>query len=96
LSTPGRLLLGAFCVAALGAVAFAVGLGAAFGRAGNWSNSLAEFGILLLVVSGILTFAAVLTGIFNSISTRRFNWWLPLACLCAGLALWGGWVAINL
>ena len=96
MSNAARLLIGAFCVAALGSIAFVVGIGAAFGRAGNWSNELAGAGVFLLVCSGILAIAAVAAGVANSISKRRFNWWLPLACLATGLALWGGWVAINL
>jgi len=96
LSNAVRLLIGAFCVAALGSIAFAVGIGAAFRRAGNWSNELAGVGVFLLICSGILAIAAITVGVVNSIRNRRLNWWLPLACLAAGLALWGGWVAINL
>ena len=96
MSKTGRLLLGALGLAALGGTAFVGGIGAAFGRAGNWSNTLASFGVLLLVGSGILAIAAVMAGMANSIKTRRFNWWLPLACIAAGLAIWCGWIAINL
>ena len=75
---------------------FGSGLGAAFGRAGNWSNQLAALGVVTLISAGLLTIVALSKSVHESVTRRRFNWALPFALIAAGLALWGGWIAINL
>jgi len=75
---------------------FGSGIGAAFGRAGNWSNHLTELGVITLIIGGIMTVAACIMGVGEAVTKHKFNWALPFALIAAGLALWGGWVAINL
>jgi hypothetical protein len=92
----GRVILGALGTAIVGGAAFIGGVSAAFGRAGNWSNQLSGFGVLLLVLAGILAMSATCLGIAEAIQERRLNWSLPFAAACLALALWGGWIALHL
>lgn len=82
--------------AVAGGVAFAIGITAAFGRAGNWSNYLSELGILLLIIAGVTTFVSLLKGIQEAVTKRRFIWVVPVALVATGFAIWCGWIAINL
>jgi len=75
---------------------FVVGLSAAFGRAGNWSSLLASWGIAALFAAGVMAIAALWKAIHEAVTQRKSHWALPLAVVAAALALWGGWVAINL
>lgn len=91
-----RLFLAAIVMAAIGGVAFLVGLGAAFGRAGNWSNHLAEFGILLLVAGGVANLVAVVLGLRAMLASRSFFvWWVSSAALAA-VSIAGGLAALHL
>jgi len=92
----GRLFLVAIVLAAIGGAAFFVGLGAAFRRAGNWSNAVAEIGILLLIAGGVANLVAVVMGVrFMRASRTLLGWWLLSAALAA-VSIAGGLVAWNL
>ena len=61
---PGfRLFLWAIALGVVGSAVFGLGLGAAFGRAGNWSNDVAEIGIAILIVAGVANLAALVLGL---------------------------------
>jgi hypothetical protein len=92
----GQIFCYGLGLAAAGGAAFTIGIHAAFGRAGNWSNSLAGLGVGLLVIAGLTMIVATFVGLAEAIRKRRVNWSLPFAIIAAALALWGGWVAINL
>ena len=92
----GRLFIAAIVLAALGGAAFFVGLGAAFNRAGNWSNTLAGLGILLLIVGGVANLVAVVMGARSMLASRSFLWWWLLSAALAAASIAGGLVALNL
>jgi hypothetical protein len=80
----------------LGAAAFFVGVGAAFERAGNWSDHLAGAGIVLLVLAGIASLAAMLRGLRFVRSRRSLPWWWPVSALLVVASVAGGVVALSL
>ena len=92
----GRLFISALVLAVIGGAAFFVGLGAAFSRAGNWSNGLATFGIGLLCAGGIVNVAAVVLGLRAMLASRTLLWWwIPSAALAAA-SVGGGVVVLSL
>ncbi|MFN7589756.1 MAG: hypothetical protein ACK501_13260 [Planctomycetota bacterium] len=92
----GRVFVAAIVLAAVGAVAFLLGLGAAFGRAGNWANDLAGLGILLLIAGGVANLVAFVMGARSMMARRSFHWWwLGSAALVAASVL-GGLEALSL
>ena len=96
MSKTKRLVLSAFCFAALGSLLFGIGIDAAFRRAGSWADTLVGFGIIMLMIAGVLVLAAGVVGVASSRSEGRFNWWLLVAIPASALTIWGAWVAINL
>jgi hypothetical protein len=92
----GRLFLVAIVLAAIGGAAFFVGLGAAFRRAGNWSNNLAGIGILLLIVGGVINLVAAFMGARFMYASRTLLWWWLLSATLAAASIAGGLVALNL
>ena len=92
----GRLFLVAIVLAAIGGAAFFVGLGAAFNRAGNWSNALAGIGILLLIVGGVANLVAAVMGARFMRASRTLLWWWLLSAALAAVSIAGGLVALNL
>jgi len=90
------LFRAAIVLAAIGGAAFFVGLGAAFSRAGNWSDALAGLGILLLIVGGVANLVAVVMGARSMLASRTFLWWWLLSAALAAVSIAGGLVALNL
>ena len=83
-------------LAGIGVIAFAVGVGAAFSRAGNWSNYVAGLGIFLIVLGGISNIVATVFGFVVWFKNDRVSWWWPLSLLGTAGSFYGGWVALQL
>ena len=96
MSFAARAFVTALCLAAAGGIAFGAGLGAAFQRAGNWSNHLALLGIVLLVVAGLSNVVAFFGGAVQLIQKRQMAWWWLFSALAMAASVCGGWVALHL
>lgn len=96
-----KAFLAAVGLSVAGGITFVTGIAAAFGRAGNWADELAWFGVVLLVIAGFLNLAATVYGVVFLVKRKRLDWgpviwWFPLSAALTLLALIGGLVAINL
>ncbi|MCH8046998.1 MAG: hypothetical protein IID44_25125 [Planctomycetes bacterium] len=96
MSIPARAFVAALLLAAAGGVAFGVGVAAAFGRAGNWSNDLALLGIVLLVSAVLSNILACAGGAIHLFRHRRMQWWWPLSVVAMLASLYAAWVALHL
>ncbi len=96
LSVGAKLFVFALALVCAGGIALWIGISAAFGRAGNWSNELAEIGIFLLVCGGAINLVAALVGVVRAVRDRRMRWWLPWSVIVVAVSIWCGWIAIHL
>ncbi len=80
----------------IGGLAFIIGLGAAFSRAGNWSNYLAEFGIVLFFVAALSNIVAFEAGCISLIRGKLFHRWLPFSFVGLLVTIYSAWVAVHL
>ncbi|MEZ6038691.1 MAG: hypothetical protein R3F29_14510 [Planctomycetota bacterium] len=89
-----------FCVAivcgVVGAAAFFLGLGAAFGRAGNWANDLAGLGILLILAGGVANLAAFVMGVRSMMASRSILWWWLGSAALVVVSIAGALEALSL
>lgn len=82
--------------AVMGGLVFIVGLGAAFGRAGNWSNYLAELGIVLFFLAALSNIVAFEAGCMSLIREKTFHKWLPFSFVGLVVTGYSAWIAANL
>ena len=80
----------------IGGLAFIVGLGAAFSRAGNWANDLAELGIVLFFLAALSNITAFEAGSISLIREKLFHWWLPFSFIGLLVTIYSAWVAVHL
>lgn len=92
----GRIFLAAIAMALAGGGAFFVGIWAAFGKAGNWSDDLAGLGVFLLLCGGVANLVAFVGGVRAMIASRSFLWWWPLSLALAVVSVVGGVAALSL
>lgn len=97
LSQAGRSrLTRALVFAVLGAVAFVIGIVAAFDRAGDWSNFLSMAGVLAMIYAGLQSLMASATGVWCVVSHRRMPLWWPVSLVTTIGAVIGGIRALQL
>ena len=80
----------------IGGLAFIVGIGAAFSRAGNWANDLAELGIVLFFLAALSNITAFEAGSISLIREKLFHWWLPFSFIGLLVTIYSAWVAVHL
>ena len=90
----GKAFLAAVGLSVAGGIAFYTGIAAAFGRAGNWADDLAWFGVFLLVAAGFLNLIATIYGVVFLVRKKRLDWgpiiwWFPLSAVLSVAALIG-------
>jgi hypothetical protein len=79
-----------------GGVAFVAGIGAAFGRAGEWADRLACLGVILLVIAGLLNTQACEAAWLCLLREKKFHWWLPLSSIAAIGTIYSLWVVVRI
>ena len=96
-STTGGGVLGlAVALGAVGGGALLGGVSLILGRTGNASNHLADFGLVTLIVAGLINIAAIASGLRFMLTRRVFLWWWPISLLLAVAAVAGGVIALSL
>ena len=80
----------------VGGLAFLIGLNAAFNRAGNWSNYLAELGVVLFFLAALSNLTAFEAGILSLIGEKKFHFWLPVSFFGLLGTVWSAWIAVHL
>ena len=96
MNIPARTSLAGICLAATGGVLFMIGLGAAFGRAGNWSNHVAELGMFLMALGALSNVLAFFSGMRSFVQRKRVEWWWLLSAIATLGCLYAVWVLLHL
>jgi len=72
-------------LASAGAVCVVAGLNASFRRAGNWSNTLVEVGVLLLIAAWVSNTVSLISGLIAWVAEgKACPWLMPSGCVVAG------------
>ena len=64
-----------------------IGFGAAFSRAGNWSNGLFGLGLIMFVLGGMSNTIAAAIGLIEVIAGRDVGNWWPITMFFAFLSV---------
>ncbi|MFP6765898.1 MAG: hypothetical protein VB858_19865 [Planctomycetaceae bacterium] len=89
-------ILLAFVSLLIGGLTFIVGIGAAFNRAGNWSNRFAELGVVLFFLAALSNITAFEAGSLSLIRRKIFHLWLPVSFIGLAVTAYAAWIAVNL
>lgn len=80
----------------IGGLAFLIGLGASFRRAGNWANDLLESGIVLFFLAALSNITAFEAGCISLIRDKLLPYWLPFSFVGLLATIYFAWVAVHL
>jgi len=92
----GKIFLGCLFNFVTGAIVFGVGMSAELNRAGNYSNSMMDFGAFLVAASCFIILCNAVYGTIMFTRHSLLEWWWPLSIFGALFALCGGFAVYNL